>query len=87
MAGPDWTVTAEAAGARLDKFLAAPDRLGSRAKAVTALERGKIFVNEVEAGLPDAARRLEAGDAVRVWIDRPGSARARRRRRPGHRRY
>ena len=30
-----------------------------------------------EAGIADAARRLAAGDAVRVWVDRPGSARAR----------
>ncbi len=56
---------------------AAADRLGSRGKAVAALERGKIFVNDEEAGIADAARRLAAGDAVRVWVDRPGSAKAR----------
>ena len=63
---------------RLDKFLAGAGRLGSRAKAVAALERGKVFLNDVEAGLADAARRLERADQVRVWIDRPGSAKARR---------
>ncbi len=74
-----WTVADEDAGARLDKFLAAPERLGSRAKAVAALERGKVFLNNVETTIADAAHRLAAGDAVRVWVDRPGSATARAR--------
>jgi 23S rRNA pseudouridine1911/1915/1917 synthase len=68
-------VDAGEAGARLDKFLAAAGRLGSRGRAVTALERGKIFLNGEEMSLEDAARRLAAGDVVRVWMDRPGSAR------------
>ena len=72
-----WTAGDADSGVRLDKFLAAAERLGSRGKAVAALERGKIFVNDAEAGIADAARRLAAGDAVRVWVDRPGSARAR----------
>jgi 23S rRNA pseudouridine1911/1915/1917 synthase len=72
-----WTVTADEAGTRLDKFLAAPDRAGSRGRAVTALERGKVIVNGADAGLRDAARRLAPGDVVRLWIDRPGSARRR----------
>jgi len=42
---------------------------------VTALERGKIFLNTEEMAIVDAARRLVAGDVVRVWMDRPGSAR------------
>lgn len=74
-----WTVTDEESGVRLDKYLAAAHRLGSRAKALAALERGKIFLNDAEAGTVDAARKLAAGDAVRVWIDRPGSAKARAR--------
>src|SRR5919107_2972015 len=63
---------------RLDKFLAAPGRLGSRAKAASALERGKVFVNEDETTLADASRVLAAGDVIRVWMDRPGSAKPRR---------
>jgi 23S rRNA pseudouridine1911/1915/1917 synthase len=62
---------------RLDKFLASSERLGSRKRVVTALERGKVFVNDVEVGLADASRRLRAGDVVRVWMDRPGSAKRR----------
>ena len=63
---------------RLDKFLAAPDRLASRARAVAALERGKVFLNGEEAGVADAGdAAVAAGDRVRVWMDRPGSARAR----------
>jgi 23S rRNA pseudouridine1911/1915/1917 synthase len=78
MAASEWTVEPEDAGARLDKFLAAAARAGSRAKAFAALERGKVFLNETEAGVADAARRLEPGDTVRLWMDRPGSARPRR---------
>src|SRR5581483_11499250 len=48
---------------------------GSRARAADALRRGKVFLNDVEATLKDAATVLSAGDAVRLWIDRPGSAR------------
>jgi 23S rRNA pseudouridine1911/1915/1917 synthase len=62
---------------RLDKFLAAPERLGSRSRVVTALERGKVFLNEADAGPESAAIRLAPGDVVRVWMDRPGSARPR----------
>jgi Pseudouridylate synthases, 23S RNA-specific len=62
----EWTVAAPDAGARLDKFLAAPDRAGSRAKAVAALERGKVFVNDVEVTMSDAARRVAPGDVVRL---------------------
>jgi len=72
-----WTVAAEEAGARLDRFLAAADRLASRARASDALARGKIFVNEREASGRDAGSRLRAGDVVRVWMDRPGTSRRR----------
>ena len=73
----EWVTEGVDAGVRLDKFLAAPGRLGSRAKAAMALERGKVFVNATEAGRADAARRLVSGDIVRLWIDRPGSAKSR----------
>jgi len=75
VADDQWTVDPESAGSRLDKFLAAPDRLGSRGRAAAALERGKVFLNEVEAVIADASRKVAAGDVVRVWMDRPGSAR------------
>jgi 23S rRNA-/tRNA-specific pseudouridylate synthase len=78
MAGNEWTTGPADAGARLDKFLAAPGRLGSRGRALAALERGKVFLNGTEAGVADAAHRLEAGQIVRLWMDRPGSAKARR---------
>ncbi|HMD36559.1 MAG TPA: RluA family pseudouridine synthase [Vicinamibacterales bacterium] len=70
----EWTVGPEHAGVRLDKFLADPSRLGSRPKAASAIQRGKVFVNGRESSNGDAGRRLAAGDVVRVWIDRPGSA-------------
>jgi len=72
-----WTVERAEAGVRLDKYLASADRLGSRAKAIAALERGKVFLNGEEASLADAARRLMPGDAVRAWMDRPGTAKPR----------
>lgn len=80
---PRWSATAEDVGIRLDRFLAAPDRLGSRSRVVTALERGRVFVNDEEAAPADASSRLSPGDRVCVWTDRPGSAR--RRPADGHR--
>lgn len=77
--GPLWPVATAEAGLRLDKFLAAPGRLGSRGRAVDAIARGKVFLNNAEAQASDAAIRLSVGDVVRVWMDRPGSAK----RRPG----
>jgi 23S rRNA pseudouridine1911/1915/1917 synthase len=74
MTNGDWPVDAADAGVRLDKFLAAPDRVGSRARAVAALERGKVFLNDCEVTLKDAATPLATGDRVRVWMDRPGTA-------------
>ena len=74
---PSWTVSGTDAGVRLDKFLAAPERLGSRPRAVDALGRGKVFINSAEAKIDDAGTRLRAGDAIGIWMDRPGSARRR----------
>lgn len=75
--GQTWVAGGGEAGVRLDKFLAAPDRLGSRAGAAEALERGKIYLNGAEASLTDAAHRLAPGDEVRLWMDRPGSSKPR----------
>ena len=44
---------------------------------MAAIERGKVFLNGTEAAPADAATRLGAGDHVRLWMDRPGSAKAR----------
>jgi 23S rRNA pseudouridine1911/1915/1917 synthase len=77
MANPRWVVDPTDIGLRLDKYLAAPERLGSRAKAASALERGKIFINDREASIADAGARLAAGDAIHIWMDRPGSAKRR----------
>jgi 23S rRNA pseudouridine1911/1915/1917 synthase len=70
-----WTIDGNAAGTRLDKFLAGRERLGSWSRARTALEHGKVFLNGTETDETGAAVRLAAGDIVRVWMDRPGSAR------------
>ncbi len=75
--GETWRVGPEDAGRRLDKFLAASGRLGSRGRAARAIERGKIFLNDREAGAADAGARLAAGNRVRCWMDRPGSAKSR----------
>ena len=77
MSDLQWTAGSEDAGVRLDKFLAQGDRLGSRARALAALDRGKIFLNGTEAAAADRATLLGIGDVVRVWMDRPGSARRR----------
>jgi 23S rRNA pseudouridine1911/1915/1917 synthase len=78
MSDSEWIVGAHEAGLRLDKYLAAPNRLGSRAKAFAGIERGKVFLDGREAGAADAAAPLAPGQTVRVWMDRPGSARTRR---------
>jgi 23S rRNA pseudouridine1911/1915/1917 synthase len=78
MSDSEWVVGGHEAGVRLDKYLAAPERLGSRAKAFAGLERGKVYLDGGEAGVADAAKPLAAGQTVRVWMDRPGSAKARR---------
>jgi 23S rRNA pseudouridine1911/1915/1917 synthase len=70
--GQSWIVREEEAGLRLDKWLAAPDRLASRSRSLDALAKGKVFVNDAE--LSEAARKLQAGETVRLWMDRPGSA-------------
>ena len=41
---------------------------------MSALERGKIYLNDVEASIADAGRQLVVGDVIRVWLDRPGSS-------------
>jgi 23S rRNA pseudouridine1911/1915/1917 synthase len=70
----NWIVAAGESGVRLDKFLAAPHRLGSRARAAAAIERGKVYLNDVEVAIGDARRLLADGDAVGVWMDKPGTA-------------
>jgi 23S rRNA pseudouridine1911/1915/1917 synthase len=75
--GREWIVAGDETGLRLDKFLAAADRLTSRARAAVAIRRGKVYLNGAEASIGDAARLLAAGDEVRVWMDRPGSSRQR----------
>lgn len=77
MSDVHWTVGADAGGVRLDKFLAAADRLGSRSRVASALERGKVFLNGAEARLAEAATRLAEGDVIRLWVDRPGSSKRR----------
>ncbi len=72
-----WTAGPADAGARLDKFLAAGERLGSRSKATIAIDRGKVFVNDREAATVDAALTLAEGDVVRR-VDGPARQRPRR---------
>lgn len=72
-----WTVPESSAPERLDKFLAAAGRLGSRGRVTAALDKGQVFVNGREVTRSDGGARLRSGDVVRVWRDRPGSARRR----------
>jgi 23S rRNA pseudouridine1911/1915/1917 synthase len=72
--GQEWLVETVEDGLRLDKWLAAPGRLGSRSKSLLAIERGRVFINDVEQSATDVARKVASGERVRVWHDRPGSA-------------
>lgn len=69
-----WHVTEADEGQRLDKFLAAAGRAGSRRRATDAIVRGRVFVNDDEVDASAGARLVRAGDRVRLWMDRPGSA-------------
>jgi 23S rRNA pseudouridine1911/1915/1917 synthase len=73
--GREWTIGPEDAGRRVDTWLARRAEVGSRARAGAWIARGKIFLNGLELALADAGRPLKAGDHVRLWEDRPGSAR------------
>src|SRR5581483_1336461 len=72
-----WRINETEAGTRLDKWLADQARLGSRSRALAALEKGQVFVNEQEQSAAAAGHRLQAGEKVRLWLDRPGSAQRR----------
>jgi 23S rRNA pseudouridine1911/1915/1917 synthase len=72
--GEEWQVLPADADQRLDKWLAAPERLGSRSKALQAIERGKVFIDDLEQGTNDSSRKVVTGERIRVWHDRPGSA-------------
>ncbi|MFN0087511.1 MAG: RluA family pseudouridine synthase [Blastocatellia bacterium] len=72
--GKEWKVAPADAETRLDKWLASPDRLGSRSRALDALAKGKVFVGDVEQTTVDSSRKLQPGEAVRIWMDRPGSS-------------
>jgi len=74
VADTQWIVDEASSGERLDKFLAALDRVGSRGRAADALARGRIFLNDKEATPADGSTRLVSGDRVKFWPDRPGSA-------------
>src|SRR5262245_23186538 len=74
MSNQNWRVGESESGLSLDNWLVAAGRLGSRSKALSAIERGKVFVDDVEQTGADAARRLKTGETVRLWMDRPGSA-------------
>ena len=73
--GVQWRVEAADGGVRLDKFLAAPERLGSRRPVTRAIGAGKVFLNDAEATPAQSGQRLATGDIVRLWMDRPHSAR------------
>lgn len=69
-----WRVSATDAGQRLDKFLAAAGRAGSRSRAADSIVRGRVFVDNVEIEPSGGARLVSDGELVRLWMDRPGSA-------------
>lgn len=70
----DFVVDASDEGVRLDAWLARRTEAGSRARASEWIARGKVFLNGREAGMPDRAALLSAGDRIGVWMDRPGSS-------------
>ena len=74
-----WIVAQNEAGARVDTWLARQREVGSRTRAREWIERGKVFLNSTEVTFDRAAERVRAGDEIAIWVDRPGSSRARSR--------
>ena len=74
MSAQQWVVNADAEGIRLDKFLAEPERLGSRGRAADALQRGKVFLNDARCRPGTVAGACRPATRCGFWIDRPGSA-------------
>lgn len=74
-----WVVTDGEADARIDLWLAKRSEVGSRTRAHDWIERGKVFLNDAEVTFDRAGERVRAGDAIVVWVDRPGSSRPRSR--------
>jgi 23S rRNA pseudouridine1911/1915/1917 synthase len=75
----EWTVGEADAGKRLDGWLACQAEVGSRGRARSAIERGKVLLNLETVAFSDAGRRLRPGDRVGYWEDRPGTAHRRAR--------
>ena len=70
----EWTLDEAGSDARLDTFLARRPEIGSRSRARSAIERGKVLLNGKTVAFPDLGRRLKPGDRVGYWEDRPGTA-------------
>ena len=73
----EWIVSTAEQGLRLDKFLAGPDAWGRGAARRSPLIAARCSSTPSRPPKDAAATRLAAGDLVRVWMDRPGSARGR----------
>ncbi len=69
------TVAADQAGTRIDAWLVKHGGARSRPQAHEWIERGKVFLNGGEVAFDRAGVRVQAGDEVAVWMDRPGSSR------------
>lgn len=74
-----WRIEAAADNTRVDAWLARQVEVGSRARGADWIDRGKVFLNGRELAHADAGARLREGDLVELWVDRPGTAQARRR--------
>lgn len=72
----EWVVSEADAGMRLDLWLARRAEAGSRARGAEWLERGKVFLDGQPVDIEKTAHRLEAGQRVGVWMDRPGSSKS-----------
>jgi len=72
-----WVVTAAEADIRLDAWLAKRAEVGSRSRARDWIARGKVLHNQQEVTFDRAGVRVQEGDEIAVWMDRPGSSRPR----------
>ena len=76
MAKLQWIVEVSVAGQVLDKYLAAPGRLGPQSRAAKRARAGNVR-ERAETGVKEVRLQLKEGDQVRVLEDSPGSSKRR----------
>ena len=74
--GDSGRVSEEAAGQRLDKFVASLRSVGSRRRAREAIDSGKVLLDGRRVGPADRALPVSVNMTVEIEWNRPGTSRS-----------